>query len=107
MQESPASTLSEGWIEVPYKTHVKQSQVPGLLHVNPIPYKPFNNYSHSYNKHSQNMINSKPVSHHWNGFTRDGDERWIIELDNGNLISSKDNSYNYLVKKYFPSDIIR
>lgn len=111
MQELTDAQSLEGWTEIPYKTHNRQP-IPGLLYIpnQNTSHRPFNTYNH--NNHTnrtyyQNSSGPKPVSHYWNGFTCSGDEKWVIELENGSLITNKEPSYAHLVKRYFPNDIIR
>jgi hypothetical protein len=50
---------------------------------------------------------SQPIKHFWNGFDVNGAEKWFLELENGNILSSKDKSYQFLVRKFFPNDTCR
>ena len=108
MQEITDLTSNEGWVEIPYKTHTRPT-VPGLLYIphQNSSYRPFNSYNHNNRNHYQNMAISRPISHYWNGFDILGNEKWMIEMENGSFISNKEHSYPHLVKKYFPNDIIR
>jgi len=46
-----------------------------------------------------------PIKHYWYGFDNcSGLERHFIELDDGKIISDKNDEYHYLIKKYFPND---
>jgi hypothetical protein len=66
------------------------------------------NYDYQYSNTRHNDIHTlKPINHFWNGFDECGIEKWYIEMDNGNLISSKNSEYIYIVKKFFPNDICR
>ena len=122
-----------GWTDIPYKIYMKPNnserkryeqslkkidpppnKTPGILYVNPTLYteetassgkfarttpKPYSQKSNYTNR------NNRPINHYWSGFTDTGCEKWVIEMENGNLISSKDSSYAWLVKTYFPSDM--
>lgn len=43
---------------------------------------------------------TSPTRRFWLGFDKEGNERWFIELSNGKIIASTDESYNYWLKKY-------
>ena len=43
---------------------------------------------------------TKPVKHYWNGFDKQGKERWYVELNNGIVVSSHNKDYEYWLKTY-------
>ncbi len=49
----------------------------------------------------------KPISHVWNGFDKEGRQRWYILLENGNMISSEDDMYDLMVETYFAEESLR
>lgn len=55
-------------------------------------------------RRSYQRYRPKPIRHFWNGFDVSGSEKWFLELENGNYVSSSDTSYPFLVKKFFPND---
>jgi len=44
--------------------------------------------------------NSRKFKHFWNGFDDNGKEKWFIEFENGQIISSKDKNYESFTKSY-------
>lgn len=99
----------DGWTKVVSRTrkyHTVGTTVPHVPTEHP---RVFSNQAEPHNReytpyHNQVKFRSKPVEKYWCGFEEDGTERWYIRLENGNVLSSKDHSYNFLSKKFFSDD---
>lgn len=90
---TPDNGSDDGWSKVPYKIYPQTAR-----HRPPYIKKKTN---------SNEVIHYRPVKRYWIGFDLEGNENWVLEMENGNLISHKDSYYSYLVKKYYSNENIR
>jgi len=42
-----------------------------------------------------------PLRRYWNGFDDQGNRRWYIELNNGEIINYRNRKYRYMARKFF------
>ena len=54
--------------------------------------------TYSYNTNDPKI---KPIKQYWNGFNKQGKERWFIELNNGLILSDHSKEYGFWSRRYF------
>jgi len=45
----------------------------------------------------------RAIGHYWNGFDKNGREKWYVELSDGRLLTDKDENYMLWVRRYYPN----
>lgn len=66
---------------------------------------PWKKVSSRRSKKSLYTLTPIPIKKYWNGFTKDGKERWCIEMNNGTVLTSESPEYENWCKRYTSNGI--